>query len=294
MKNLSKIIKFLYLFIFFLTPFLFTFSNSELFEIPKMYFIYLITLTITFIHLINWIVGNVPFSKKNFLNLFLLVFLISQIVCTITSIDVHTSFFGYYSRLNGGLLSTICYFLLYIFLLPYLDKKQKTDIINISLLSGFIVSIYGILEHFGIDKNLWVQDVQSRVFSTLGQPNWLAAYIAILLPLSLYKYFESRTVNYQTPNKMYGRIIIHPYKYLFLITTFYITLLFTKSKSGILASIISIAIFFLFMIIRDIKKKVLSLNLKSYIIYLVFLVLSLTITNPIKDFIFTNNLEIKN
>ncbi len=301
MKNISKIIKFLYLTILFLTPFIFTFFNSELFEVPKMYFVYLITAIITFLHLINWIAGKIPLYKKNILSLFFLIFLISQTICTITSIDVHTSFFGYYSRLNGGLLSIICYFLLYICLLPYLDEKLKTHIIITSLLSGFIVSIYGILEHFGIDKNLWVQDVQSRVFSTLGQPNWLAAYLAILLPLSLYKYFESITNNCKTSNKMYGRIMIRPYKYILLTTTFYVTLLFTKSKSGILAVVISITIFFIFKIIRDIKEKVLFINLpvrqaglKSYIVFFVFLILSLTITNPIKDYVFPQKIDIKN
>ena len=287
-------IKFLYLTVFFLTPFLFTFFNSELFEIPKMYFVYLITTTITFFHLINWIKGNVPLFKKNFLNIFFLLFLISQIICTMSSIDFHTSLFGYYSRLNGGLLSIISYFLLYICLLPYLDEKHKSNIINISLISGLFVSLYGILEHFGIDKNLWVQDVQSRVFSTLGQPNWLAAYIAILLPLSLYKYFESKTTDQKTHNKMYRQITFRPYKYLLLTTILYITLLFTKSKSGILAVIISLAVYFLFMIIKDIKEKVLFINLKSYIIFLIFLFLSLTITNPIKDFVFPQKLDISN
>ena len=258
-----------------MTPFLFTFFNSELFEIPKMYFIYLTTVSIIFLHLINWIKGNVPLFKKNFINIFFLLFLISQIICTITSIDFHTSLFGYYSRLNGGLLSIISYFLLFICLLPYLDQKQKSHIIDTSLISGFIVSLYGILEHFGIDKNLWVQDVQSRVFSTLGQPNWLAAYLAILLPLSLYKYIDSLSQK--------NRIL--KTTYLVLNICLFTCLLFTKSKSGILATIISLFIFFLLKIIYDLKNKVLFLNLKSYTIILIFLVLSLTIANPIKNLV---------
>jgi putative inorganic carbon (hco3(-)) transporter len=148
------------------------------------------------------------------------------------------------------------------------------------------VAIYGILEHFGIDKNLWVQDVQSRVFSTLGQPNWLAAYLAILLPLSLYKYFESLTIYHQKTDKINGRIIVHPYKYLFITTSFYLCLLFTKSKSGILATVISLAVFFLFKVVRDFKKKILFINLKSYIVFLIFIFLSLIIRNPIRDLVF--------
>jgi O-antigen ligase len=284
MKSLSKPIRFLYSTLFFFTPFIFTFFNSELFEVPKMYYVYLITLIIVFLHLINWINGHVSFLNKNFINRFLLFFLISQVVCTITSIDAHTSFFGYYSRLNGGLLSIICYVLLYLFLIPYLDEKQKSNIINISLVSGFIVSIYGILEHFGIDKNLWAQDVQTRVFSTLGQPNWLAAYLALLLPLSLYKYFISISQKNYLLNT----------KYVILNICFYLCLLFTKSKSGILAVVISLAIFFIIKIIIDFKQKSLFLNLKPYLIFLIFLVLSLTISNPIKDLIIPQKSEIKN
>jgi len=277
MKNISKIIKNLYLILFLLTPFLFTFFNSELFEVPKMYFVYLITTTIVFFHLINWIRGNAPFFIKNFLNIFFVLFLISQIVCTLTSIDIHTSFFGYYSRLNGGLISILCYFFLYLFLPPYLDDKQKTKIINVSLISGFIISIYGILEHFGIDKNIWVQDVQSRVFSTLGQPNWLASYLCILLPLSVYKFI--------TPS--IKKISI--FYYLLLATSYYLTILFTKSKSGIIACTVSI---FVFSLITYIKEK--NSRKSLIIIGLLFVFLSLTINNPIKDLIFPNKLEISN
>ncbi len=278
MKNLSKTIKFLYLVIFFLTPFLFTFFNSELFELPKMYFVYLITTIITFLHLVNWIKGNIPLFRKNILNIFFLLFLISQIICTITSIDIHTSFFGYYSRLNGGLFSIISYFLLYICLLPYLDKKHKSNIINISLISGFLVSLYGILEHFGIDKHLWVQDVQSRVFSTLGQPNWLAAYLAILLPLSLYKFEKSL-------NKLSTT------SYLLLTTSYYLALLFTKSKSGLAAVVISLTIFFILYFIKNIKKLTKAASIRILFIFIIFIFLSLVINNPIKDLVFQKNIS---
>ena len=182
---MTSIIQFLYLSLFFITPLIFTSATSELFEIPKMFFVYFITLLILFFHLFNWLQGKTPLYTKNKLIFPLFLFFIFQLISTFLSVDVHTSIFGYYSRLNGGLLSLISYSLLFIILPLYLTPKFKDKIISISLISGFLVSSFGILEHFGIDKNLWVQDVQSRVFSTLGQPNWLAAYLCILLPLSL-------------------------------------------------------------------------------------------------------------
>ncbi len=263
MKTIDRIIKILYLILFSITPLIFTFFNSELFEIPKMYFIYLITITIVCLHLINWFSGNTHLLQKNFLNLPLLLFLISQIICTFTSIDIYTSFYGYSSRLNGGLLSVTSFSFLYWSILPYIDEKFKKDIINFSLLSGTIVAIYGILEHFGIDQNLWVQDVRSRVFSTLGQPNWLAAYLCILLPFSLYKSLEKKSIIYDLSS-----------------ITLFICLLFTKSKSGILASIISLSLFFLITFFKkNFPRKLLIIHC-SLLIFL-----SLVINNPIKDLV---------
>ncbi|MDD4026674.1 MAG: O-antigen ligase family protein [Candidatus Shapirobacteria bacterium] len=281
MKSFIKSVRFLFLTLFFVTPLIFTQSNSELFELPKMYFVYLLTILITTFHLVNVFKKQAPLFKKTFLDIPLLLFLISQIISTIYSIDPHTSFFGYYSRLNGGLLSLICYALLYWILSIYINSNFKKQIINFSLLSGFLISIYAIAQHFGIDKNLWVQDVQSRVFSTLGQPNWLAAYLCILLPFSIYKFFQSINT--------YGRIAIRPYLYLFLTLIFYISILFTKSKSGIIACLISLFVYFTFSFLKNKNsRKLLILN------YSLLIILSLLIANPIKDQLFPPKLEIGN
>ncbi|MDD2483251.1 MAG: O-antigen ligase family protein [Candidatus Shapirobacteria bacterium] len=280
MKSFVKPVRFLFLALLFLTPIIFTQSNSELFELPKMYFVYLLTILITTFHLINVIQKQVPLIKKNFLNIPLALFLLSQIISTVYSIDPHTSFFGYYSRLNGGLLSLICYSILYLILSVYINSDFKTQIINFSLLSGFLISIYAIAQHFGIDKNWWVQDVQSRVFSTLGQPNWLAAYLCILIPFSIFKFLESKS-------------FIHKSYFLFLTSSFYLSLLFTKSKSGIIACLISLAIYFAIYFFSKIKSKAsLSRSIDtpkgvevSQLIGMVglILILSIFINNPIKD-----------
>ena len=46
-------------------------------------------------------------------------------------------------------------------------------------------------QNLGIDKNFWVQDSEARAFSTLGQPNWLAAYLLLLLPIPFYKFLNA-------------------------------------------------------------------------------------------------------
>jgi tetratricopeptide (TPR) repeat protein len=133
------------------------------------------------------------------------------------------------------------------------------------------------MEHFGINDHLWVQDVRSRVFSTLGQPNWLAAYLAILIPLALYQL--------HTHPSTLKKVL-----YLFLVFIFYLCLLFTKSKSGIFAAVSSVFIFYLLYFIRQKSKNLPLLAL----IFILFTSLSLIINNPIKDIILPNKLDISN
>jgi putative inorganic carbon (hco3(-)) transporter len=259
---------YLYYLLFFLTPFLFYSNNSELFELPKMYFVYALTLIILITHCFQYLRGKTVFFRPTFLDWPLLIFIVSQTVSTVFSVDVHTSIFGYYSRLNGGLLSLFAYAILYWILAAHIDDKFKDNLVKLSLLSGLLIAAYGIAQHFGIDKDIWVQDVQARVFSTLGQPNWLAAFLCILLPFSVDKLLSSKTKPLST-------------FYLLLSTTFYLCLLFTKSKSGIIAAIVSLAVYF---IIRFFQK---NLSLKhSLSVISLFIVLSLIINNPIKDIIF--------
>jgi len=271
MKSFTKPIRFLFLSLIFFTPLIITQSNSELFELPKMYFVYLLTALITTFHLINVFQRKSPLRVKTFFDIPLFLFFISQVISTYYSIDPHTSFFGYYSRLNGGLLSLICYLLLYFILSVYLDSDFKKNIINFSLFSAFLVSIYAIAEHFGIDKNLWVQDVQSRVFSTLGQPNWLAAYLCILIPFSIFKFFNSQT-------------LLHKSYFLIITSSFYLSILFTKSKSGIIACLVSLTIYFVIYFFQNLKNK--SSFKKIFIFALIFILLTFTINNPIKDYLF--------
>ena len=122
---------------------------------------------------------------RTFLDIPLFIFFASQLVSSLFSIDRHTSLRGYYSRFHGGLLSSLSYLLLYYALVSNLDRKRVLKSLYTLLISALLVSLYGLAEHFGIDAQYWVQDVQNRVFSTLGQPNWLAAWLVALTIIAM-------------------------------------------------------------------------------------------------------------
>ncbi len=232
---MSKLIEYLFYTLFFFVPLVLWPGTSEVFEFNKMLLVYVLTILIAAAWMANWITQKKITIRRTPLDIPILLFLASQILSAIFSIDTHTSLWGYYSRFHGGLMSTISYIVLYYAFVTNIKKSNlKYQISNI-LLSATLVSLYGVAEHFGIDKQLWVQDVQNRVFSTLGQPNWLSAYLVALLPIPLFYAFKSN-----------GKKLFTFYFLLF--TLFAITIWFTKSQSGLGATglvLIAILVYFL-------------------------------------------------
>jgi len=178
----NKIIEHSFYALFFLVPLVMTPWNFELFEYNKMMLVYILTILITASWLIKMVFRRRVIFTRTFLDIPLIIFFASQLLSTIFSIDRHTSLWGYYSRFHGGLFSSVSYLLLYYALVSNLNREKVFKSLYSLLISATLVSLYGVAEHFGIDAKYWVQDVQNRVFSTLGQPNWLAAWLVALRP----------------------------------------------------------------------------------------------------------------
>src|SRR3989344_3931350 len=230
---MEKVIKYLFYLLFFTIPLIFLPWTSELFEFNKMVATYIFTILIVAAWAIRMIAEKRIIFRRTSLEFFLVGYLATQLLSYFVSIDRHTSFFGYYSRFHGGLLSSISYALLYWAYVSNMDKNRVVKTISIILTSSVFVSIYAVLQHLGIDKDIWVQDVQNRVFSTLGQPNWLAAWITALVPFtwSFALNFKYRSSNFKLKS--------YYFLWLGLSALFFLILLYTKSRSGILGLLVA-------------------------------------------------------
>ncbi|OGK14608.1 hypothetical protein A3C98_00180 [Candidatus Roizmanbacteria bacterium RIFCSPHIGHO2_02_FULL_37_15] len=252
---IDKSINFLYYLLFFITPLIMAPFTSELFEFNKMILIYLITLGILFFWSLKMILLNKIIIKKTPFDLVILFFLFSQTVATIFSIDPHTSFFGYYGRFNGGLLSILSYLILYYgFISNFSLNRQVLDkLLKFSLLSSMIVILWAIPGKFGRDmscllfmgqfnNSCWTDQFRpaERMFSTLGQPNWLGAYLAINFFIGTYFLFRKQA-NLRSLFIYSG--------YLFLSFS---SILFTRSRSAFLSVVLG---WFGFIILLFLKNK---------------------------------------
>lgn len=229
--------------LFFIIPLLFTTANSELFEFNKMMLTYALAMVIVACWAVKCILAGQLIFRRTPLDLPIFIFFVSQFLSSLVSIDIHTSIWGYYTRSHGGLLSTIAYITLFYAFVSNMDKRKTQNVIRYLLLSGIIVSVWGILEHFGkspsclfitgrLDVSCWVQDVQTRVFATLGQPNWMAAWLVAVTPLA-WALTISKTLNAK------GRNVL----YLVLPNLLFLAILFTKSRSGLLGFAVAFTVF---------------------------------------------------
>ncbi len=183
--------------------------------------------------------------KRTFFDKFILLFVGTQALATVFSIDKATSFYGYYGRFNGGLLSTLAYVVLFYALISHIDRFAEDvnatvhKLLKFTLVSSALVIAWGISGRTGHDLTCllftgafnnacWTAQFNPavRMFSTLGQPNWLGAYLGVTFFIGLYYFITEKS-------KLYS---------VFLIANF-VSILFTRSRSALIAVVTGLGVY---------------------------------------------------
>lgn len=290
----QRVIAISFYLLFFFVPLFFVSNTFELFEFNKMWLTFGLTLIIGAAWFIKMIAQKKFFLQRTPLDIPILIFILSQVIATFHSLDTHISIWGYYSRFNGGLLSLITYtFLYYAFVSNLFEKKYALRLLQINLLSGLAVALWGLPSHFGhdptcflfrgqFDVSCWTAAFQPkiRLFSTLGQPDWLAAYLDVLLPISLAFFLKSLPVKSLLNEKalLSVRTAGLSVYYLLLSILFYIELVWTASRSGFIAfwlALLTFIILFVIFIPKNAKNNISSILFRYK--YLVAVALGLAI-----------------
>lgn len=141
---------------------------------------------------------NIYFKKKNIKNLLVnitltdyavLFYLIVAVISTITSDYVYESFWGNEGRLTGLFLTSL--YILSFFCVSRFWKFDKIYI-DMILIAGLLVSLFGITDYFKLDIlgfNATLQPNQKAVFtSTIGNINTYTAYVGIIVAIATVLY----------------------------------------------------------------------------------------------------------
>lgn len=358
---LNKIIEYSFYLLFFLVPLAFTSDTSELFEFNKLWVTFILTVVVGGAWITKMVIKKEFRIQKTPLDIPIALFLGSQIISTLLSLDMHTSIWGYYSRFNGGLLSIMSYvFLYYAFVTNLKDEEKDSEAFSSKGLSAFggdikkiyiflgavaifitgaliasqvkasdsagiplqmlvtlaavlasfavfmkaspkgtiakslyaifssavLVVLWGLPSHFGYDPtcllfrgtfdvSCWTADFQPKVrmFSTLGQPAWLAAYLVTLLPVSIAFLLNFiKTVGFPKI-KSYNFALLTGL--VLLPASFYLALLYTQSRAAIASFWIILPIllflYFFSFVNQKLNLKKLSLDFKTLILILILI-----------------------
>lgn len=223
--------------------------------------VYALTIVVVGAWTVKMIAAKKFIYKRTFLEIPLLLYLGSHVLSTLFSIDPHISVWGYYSRFHEGLLASLSYILLYFAAVSNLNSNHVKKILYSSLVTGVIVSLWGAMEHFGhspscliITNNFgvdcWIQDVKGRVFATLGQPNWMAAYLDVLILASLGFISAKRKALSVKLFSLDAFLLTLP-------VLFFAALFFTKSRSGFAGLATGLGVFVLLILRLDNRLKLL-------------------------------------
>jgi tetratricopeptide (TPR) repeat protein len=107
------------------------------------------------------------------------------LVSTILSISPSTSLWGSYQR-SQGLFTFLAYLILFLLVASNTRSVDQVNrVLSVAILSSFPVSLYGIIQHYGLDPIPWAGNVTSRISANMGNSIFVAAYLVMIVPLTI-------------------------------------------------------------------------------------------------------------
>ncbi|NIV37047.1 MAG: hypothetical protein GWN58_48745, partial [Anaerolineae bacterium] len=98
---------------------------------------------------------------------------------------------GSYQRLQGT-YTTLAYIVIFFLMLEGLrTKRQFNRIITTAIVVSFPIALYALVQHFGLDPLPWGGNVTKRVASNMGNAIFVAAYMIMVVPLTLSRLLEN-------------------------------------------------------------------------------------------------------
>ncbi|HXV97914.1 MAG TPA: O-antigen ligase family protein, partial [Anaerolineae bacterium] len=161
--------------------------------------------------------------------LLILVYIIS----TIFSLAPAVSLWGSYQRLQGT-YSALSYITLFALVAGNLRSREQVDrLVTTAIITSVPISLYGIIQKYGLDPLPWAGDVTLRVAANMGNAIFVASYLIMIIPFTLTRLIESMTAIIKEERASWGHTILAAI-YIFILTIQTITIIFSQSRGPML------------------------------------------------------------
>ncbi len=195
---------------------------------------------------------------------------------TLTSIVPRLSFWGSYQRLQGA-YTTLSYLVIFFLSLQALrTREQLARLITVILLTSWPISLYGVMQHYGLDPIAWStagESVALRVISTMGNPIFVAAYLIMVVPMTISQLVQLSSL--PAAARSTKHYLLAGY-YALLLLVQLLCIVFTQSRGPVLGLLGGIFLFFLLLaMLRGKRQYVLAVVATAISLGLFLLVLNL-------------------
>ncbi|HTY13516.1 MAG TPA: hypothetical protein VMD02_04950, partial [Candidatus Omnitrophota bacterium] len=190
-KYFDRAIEVLFLAAMFFIPIIFDRRIGIVFSGTKSAFLRLIIIIIALIWTAKLLLGGKHIFRRTPLDWPVVAYLFVIGAATINSVHPVISFWGFYGRYEG------CTTWLCLGALFFVTTNYFPGIANIKRIAAIIqpvaviMAVYGVIQRYLLDPYAWGGVVTSeRIIATIGQPNFLAAYVIMAFYLALYFVLE--------------------------------------------------------------------------------------------------------
>ncbi|MGH2536670.1 MAG: hypothetical protein ACRDHL_04675 [Candidatus Promineifilaceae bacterium] len=170
------------------------------------------------------------------------------LVSTLFSVTRTVSWAGSYQRLQGT-YTTLAYLVIFALMAVTIrSREQVRRAITVAILISIPVSLYAILQHFDLDPLPWGGDVQRRVAGHMGNSIFVAAYLIMIIPLTLARIIDAFT-NILGDEEMYVSDVLRSSIYVFTLAIQFVAVYWTRSRGPIIGLAVGLYAFMLIMLV---------------------------------------------
>jgi hypothetical protein len=169
---------------------------------------------------------------------------LAYLLATIFSITPTISLLGSYQRLQGT-YTTLSYIVIFALMASTLrSREQVSRLVTTVIVTSIPVALYAMLQHFGLDPLPWGGDVQIRVAGHMGNSIFLAAYLIMVVPITLARIVDAFT-NILGDDELSTADVIRSSIYIFALAIQLIAIFWTQSRGPFLGLAVGIYAFVL-------------------------------------------------
>ena len=223
-------------------PLFFNVYSDRVFEPDKLTLLRSIALVMA----VAWVIkvlegGRWKLELRTPLVLPTLLLVAVYVLATIASVTPRISLLGSYQRLQGT-YTTFSYIVIFFLALQGLRTREQVErLVTAAILVSLPIALYGILQHYGRDPLPWASSVETRVASNMGNPIFVAAYLIMVVPLTLARIIESFSAILADEEGVTSHVVLATC-YVFILAAQLICIFFSQSRGpmlGLLAGLFS-------------------------------------------------------